>query len=108
MDTLQELQQKIDQFADDRDWTQFHTPANLAKSISIEANELLECFQWNDEGYSIDKVEEELADVFNYCIRMASILNFDIREIVLRKIEKNGEKYAVEKAKGISAKYDKL
>lgn len=108
MDTLQELQQEIDKFANDRDWTQFHTPANLAKSISIEANELLECFQWNDTEYSAAAVEEELADVFNYCIRMASILNLDIREIVMRKIEKNSKKYPIEKAKGTSVKYDKL
>lgn len=65
MDSLQELRCAIDQFAEERQWTQFHTPANLAKSISIEANELLECFQWSDSDYDIDHVREELADVLN-------------------------------------------
>ena len=108
MDSLQELKNAIDNFADERDWTQFHTPANLAKSISIEANELLECFQWNEEDYSIEAVKEELADVLNYCIRMASILNIDISSIVLEKIEKNARKYPTTKARGNATKYDKL
>ena len=108
MDSLQELRQAIDQFAQERQWTQFHTPANLAKSISIEANELLECFQWSESAYSLEHVKEELADVLNYCIRMASILELDIREIVLQKMEKNALKYPVEKARGNSAKYTQL
>ncbi len=108
MDTLLQLKTTIDQFAEDRDWGQFHTPANLAKSISIEASELLECFQWSDSAYSVDAVKEELADVLNYCIRMASIMNFDISAIVLEKLEKNAQKYPVSKAKGNTAKYDRL
>lgn len=108
MDSLIELKNEIDQFAEERDWRQFHTPANLAKSISIEANELLECFQWNEEIFDINNVSEELADVINYCIRMASILNLDVRNIVLDKLEKTRKKYPVSKAKGVSTKYDKL
>ena len=82
--------------------------ANLAKSISIEANELLECFQWSDVDYEIEDVKEELADVLSYCIQMASKLDLDIKEIVLQKMEKTAKKYPVEKAKGVSTKYDKL
>lgn len=108
MDDLLELTVKIDQFSTDRDWDQFHTPANLAKSISIEANELLECFQWNDSDYSMEDIKEELADVLNYCIRMASVLNLDIKTIVLDKLEKNATKYPVQKAKGTSKKYTEL
>ena len=108
MDTLSQLKAAIDQFADDRDWGQFHTPANLAKSISIEAGELLECFQWSETSYSEDAVKEELADVLNYCIRMASIMDLDVGTIVLEKLEKNAQKYPVSKAKGNSMKYDML
>ena len=93
---------------EERQWQQFHTPANLAKSISIEANELLECFQWNESEYSLEHVKEELADVLNYCLRMASVLNLDIQEIVLQKMEKNALKYPVEKARGNAAKYTEL
>ena len=108
MDSLQELQQAIDHFVEERQWAQFHTPANLAKSISIEANELLECFQWKESEYSLEHVKEELADVLNYCLRMASVLDLDIRKIILQKIEKNALKYPVEKARGNAAKYTEL
>ncbi len=108
MDSLLELKGIIDKFTDDRDWNRFHTPANLAKSISIEANELLECFQWDEENFNREHVAEELADVLNYCIQMASVLDMDIREIVLSKIEKNARKYPVSKAKGVATKYDEL
>ena len=100
MDSFSQLKTAIDQFADDRDWGQFHTPASLAKSISIEAGELLECFQWSETSYSVDAVKEELADVLNYCIRMASIMDLDVETIVLEKLEKNAQKYPVAKAKG--------
>lgn len=108
MDSLQELSQRIDAFNEERDWGKFHTPGNLAKSISIEANELLECFQWSETDYSLDDVKSELADVINYCIQMATALNLDIKDIVLKKLEENARKYPVEKAKGVSTKYDKL
>ncbi|NEX00449.1 NTP pyrophosphatase, house-cleaning of non-canonical NTPs [Pseudobutyrivibrio sp. NOR37] len=92
----------------DRDWDQFHTPANLAKSISIEANELLECFQWSDENYDINNVKEELADVLVYCRNMLDKLGLDEDDIVNAKMAKNEAKYPVEKARGKADKYDKL
>ena len=104
---MKELMSKIDKFNKERDWDQFHTPVNLAKSISIEASELLECFQWSD-NFEIDSVKEELADVINYCLQMCIRLNLDPKEIVLDKMKKNALKYPVEKAKGKSIKYNKL
>lgn len=99
---------RILRFTADRDWDQFHTPANLAKSISIEANELLECFQWDDNQYSLDDVKDELADVIVYCIDMLDKLGLDVDEIVNAKMAKNEAKYPVEKARGNATKYDKL
>ena len=107
MDRLEELNQRIKRFNDDRDWNQFHTPSNLAKSISIEANELLECYQWSEDA-NIDSVKEELADVMNYCLQLAQVLNVDIIDIIQAKMDKNEKKYPVEKAKGVATKYDKL
>ena len=92
----------------DRDWRQFHSPANLAKSISIEASELLECFQWSDTDYDLEHVKEELADVLNYCIQMSQVLNLDIVDILNAKMDKTEKKYPLEKSKGVSTKYDKL
>ena len=108
MDKLELLKQRIQKFTDDRDWGQFHTPCNLAKSISIEANELLECFQWSNDEFDIEAVKEELADVMNYCIQMTQVLNVDLIEIINNKMDKTEKKYPVEKAKGVSTKYDKL
>ena len=99
---------RIRRFTTDRDWDKFHSPANLAKSISIEANELLECFQWSDDGYDREHVKEELADVIVYCVDMLDRLGFDVDEIVNAKMAKNEAKYPVEKAKGSAAKYDQL
>ena len=97
--------ERIKKFTADRDWDQFHTPANLAKSISIEANELLECFQWSDTDYDLEEVKDELADVIVYCIDMLDKLGLDADEIINRKMSKNEAKYPVEKAKGNSTKY---
>lgn len=108
MEKLEELIKRIDKFNKDRDWDKFHTPSNLAKSISIEANELLECFQWNDNEFEIESVCEELADVMNYCLQMSMVLEIDIVDIMNKKMDKTEKKYPVEKAKGISTKYDKL
>ena len=105
---MKEVINQIRQFNKERDWDQFHSPENLAKSISIEAGELLECFQWNSENYNKEEVCEELADVFTYCIMMADKLNVDPEEIILKKLEKTKKKYPVEKAKGVSTKYKKL
>ena len=99
---------RILKFSEDRDWDQFHSLANLAKSISIEANELLECFQWSDDNYDINEVREELADVMVYCVDMLDKLGLDADEIVNAKMDKNEAKYPVEKARGSAKKYDKL
>ena len=104
---MKKLVQEIKQFNEERDWDQFHSPENLAKSISIEAGELLECFQWNN-NYDKDEVCEELADVFTYCIQMAMKLEVDPEEIILKKLDKTREKYPIDKAKGVSTKYNKL
>lgn len=108
MDRFEQVKQRIDKFVTDRDWRQFHTPSNLAKSISIEASELLECFQWSDTDYDLEHVKEELADVLNYCIQMSQILNLDIVDILNTKMDKTEKKYPLEKSKGVSTKYDKL
>ncbi len=104
---MKDLSNKVVEFTRERDWDQFHSPENLAKSICIEAGELLECFQWNSE-YNLDEVKEELADVINYCLLMADKLGVDPKQIVLDKMGKTARKYPVEKAKGVSTKYNKL
>lgn len=104
---MKELMEEIAQFNKERDWDQFHSPENLAKSIAIESGELLECFQWNN-NYDKNEVCEELADVFTYCIMMADKLGVDPKEIILKKLDKTRKKYPVDKAKGVSTKYNKL
>ena len=99
---------RIRQFTKERDWNQFHSPANLAKSIMIEAGELLECFQWSEKDYDIEHVKEELADVLIYCYDMLDNLGLDINEIVNHKMDKNEVKYPVEKARGNAKKDDEL
>ena len=105
---MKEIIDKLENFNKERDWDQFHSPENLAKSIAIESGELLECFQWNDEKYNKEEVCEELADVFTYCIQMAIKLDVSPEEIILKKLEKTKRKYPIEKAKGVSTKYNKL
>ena len=99
-------------FRDDRDWKQFHNPKDLAISISLEAAELLEVFQWSGTDVSsnnkLDKMKEELADVINYCILMADACNLDLDEIIQAKVKRNSEKYPVDKAKGSNKKYNEL
>lgn len=108
----QETMNQILKFRDDRDWKQFHNPKDLAISISLEAAELLEVFQWSGEDLSIDrkeeKIREELADVVNYCVLMADACGLDLDEIVQEKIKRNNEKYPVEKARGKRDKYTEL
>ena len=102
----------IIQFRDDRDWKQFHNPKDLAISLSLEAAELLEVFQWSGEDIScegkIEKIREELADVLNYCVLMANVCGLDLDEIVMEKLARNNEKYPVEKARGSKKKYNEL
>ena len=88
MDRFEQVKQRIDKFVTDRDWRQFHTPTNLAKSISIEASELLECFQWSDTEYDLEHVKEELADVLNYCIQMSQVLSLDTVDILNAEMDK--------------------
>lgn len=95
------------EFVDERDWAQFHTLENLAKSISIEAAELLECFQWGN-ARSEERIIEELADILTYCFLLADRLNVDPKEIVLNKLSVTRSKYPVHKARSRSVKYDEL
>ena len=104
----QETIERIRRFSEDRDWDQFHSPSNLAKSIVIEAAELLECFQWNDDNYDIGHIKEELADVIVYCQNLLDKLDLDVDEIVNMKMSQNEAKYPVEKARGKADKYDQL
>lgn len=89
---MKEIREELIKFQSERNWKKFHTPENLAKSISIEAAELLEHFQWGYD-YDIDEVADELADVLNYCFLMAIELDLDVKEIILNKMEKNAIKY---------------
>ena len=108
----EETIKQILKFRDDRDWKQFHNPKDLAISISLEAAELLEVFQWSGTDVSNEgkqeKIKEELADVLNYCVLMEDACGLDIDEIVQEKIKVNNEKYPVSKAKGKKEKYNKL
>lgn len=109
MSDIKELQTIISQFAKDRDWEQFHNAKDLALGLSIEAAELNQLFLWKTaEEVDINKLKEELADVFNYALLLASKMNLDVKQIVLDKIEKNGEKYPIDKAKGTAKKYNEL
>lgn len=99
--------QKLRAFSEERDWDQFHTSENLAKSISIEAAELLECFQWSPDG-DAQAVKEELADVLTYCYFLAMKVGLEPDQIVLEKLAVTAQKYPVEKSRGSSAKYDQL
>lgn len=106
---MEELLDQLKQFRDQRDWKQFHNPKDLALALSIESGELLEAFLWKtSEEADRDKVREELADVFAFAILLADEYDFDVREIVLDKIQKNAKKYPVDKAKGTSRKYNEL
>ena len=107
MSEMKELMEMVYTFSEERDWHQFHSPENLAKSISIEAGELLECYQWNNHA-DLEAVEEELADILNYCLLLAKTLNLDPIEIVQKKLVINAEKYPVDKARGNSKKYTEL
>ncbi len=104
----QETIDRIRKFTDDRDWDQFHSPSNLAKSIVIEAAELLECFQWDNDNYDLQHVKEELADVIVYSQNLLDKLNLDADEIVNMKMDQNEAKYPVDKARGRNDKYDQL
>ena len=101
------LMNALRDFVAERDWAQFHTPENLAKSISIEAAELLELFQWSEPS-NLNDVKDELADVLTYCLLMADRMGYDFEDIIREKLQKTGNKYPVEASKGKSVKYDRL
>jgi NTP pyrophosphatase (non-canonical NTP hydrolase) len=103
----EELIATLRQFVAERNWQQFHTPENLAKSVSIEAAELLELFQWS-EPTNPDEIKDELADVLTYCLLLADKYNLDAEKIILEKLEKTKAKYPIEKSFGSSEKYDRL
>ncbi len=109
MSEIKEITNTLIKFRNERDWEQFHNPKDLAVALSIEAGELLEAYLWkSSEEAKTEKVKEELADVFAYAFLLAEKYDFDVKEIVLDKIKKNGEKYPVEKSKGTSRKYNEL
>ncbi|WP_391559280.1 nucleotide pyrophosphohydrolase [Robertmurraya sp.] len=109
---MKELINNILEFRKERDWEKFHNPKDLAISISLEASELLENFQWKDSEQSIEKnflnIKEELADILIYALYLSHDLNIDIKEAILEKLEKNQQKYPVEKAYGSNKKYNEL
>jgi len=107
MSSSKPVREALAEFVAERDWAQFHTPENLAKSISIEAAELLECFQWNSEP-DPERVKGELADVITYCLHLCARMGVDPEQIVLDKLELTRKKYPIDKAKGSSKKYDQL
>jgi NTP pyrophosphatase (non-canonical NTP hydrolase) len=105
----EEIIQALLKFRNERDWEQFHNPKDLALAINVEAGELLESFLWkNADEANKEKVKEELADIFAFAFMLAEKYQFDVKEIVLEKIQRNAEKYPVEKAKGSAKKYDEL
>lgn len=106
---MKELMKEIRQFTEERDWDQFHNGKDLALALSIEASELNEAFLWKEaKDVKIEKVREELADVFNYAFLIADKYNLDVSEIVKEKLAKNAEKYPVDKARGSAKKYNEL
>jgi NTP pyrophosphatase (non-canonical NTP hydrolase) len=112
MSELKDISTALVKFRDDRDWEQFHDSKNLATAISIEAAELNELFLWKtvkeSEQVDKEKLKEELADVFAYAFLLAEKHKLDVKQIVLDKIKRNGEKYPIDKAKGTAKKYNEL
>lgn len=109
MNDIEELRHAIVQFTQERDWDQFHNGKDLALALSIEASELNEAFLWKDaKDVKIEKIKEELADIFNYAILIADKYDLDVKQIVLDKLRRNAEKYPVNKAYGSAKKYNEL
>jgi NTP pyrophosphatase (non-canonical NTP hydrolase) len=105
----EEIIEALLKFRNEREWEQFHNPKDLALAINVEAGELLELFLWkNADEANKEKVKEELADIFAFAFMLAEKYQFDVKEIVLEKIQQNAEKYPVEKAKGTAKKYNEL
>lgn len=115
MSNLKELKQKLIEFRDERDWKQFHNPKDLSQAISIEASELLEHFLWisQEDSYKVvetnkEEIADEMADVLSFLLSLSDVTGIDLEEALLKKIEKNKQKYPVEKSKGVATKYTKL
>jgi len=109
MENIKEITEALLKFRNERDWEKFHNPKDLALAINIESGELLEEFLWKKhEEANKENIKEELADVFAYAFLLAEKYNFNVKQIVLEKIKKNGEKYPISKAKGVATKYNKL
>ena len=112
---LELIKSRLKKFAEERDWEKFHTPKNITMSLSVEVSELVEIFQWSNSG-GLDEVEDpeikaqierEIADIFNYLIKLTDMLDIDIEKASLNKIEENDVKYPVDRFKGIAKKYNK-
>ena len=109
MSDINTITEALINFRNEREWEQFHNAKDLALAINVEAGELLELYLWkNAEEANKEKIKEELADVFAYAFLLAAKYGFDVKEIIIQKIQKNAEKYPVEKAKGIAKKYNEL
>lgn len=109
MSDILQIKKAIENFSNDRDWDQFHNGKDLAIALSLEASELLELYLWKDpDSVDVEKLKEELADVLNYAFLIASKYNFDIKQIILDKLDKNAKKYPIDKAKGNAKKYNEL
>ncbi|WP_416210495.1 nucleotide pyrophosphohydrolase [Nesterenkonia sp. HG001] len=108
MSNVEDALSELRNFVQEREWAQFHSPENLAKSIAIESGELLECFQWSEESGDAERVQSELADVLTYCLLLADRLGANPEELVLQKLQHTRTKYPVDKARGRSTKYDRL
>ena len=112
---IDRIRKRLQEFAKERDWEQFHNPKNLATALSVEVSELLEIFQWSNDGglteikdeTTREEIKKEIADVFNYVVRLADILDIDLEEVALSKIEDNEKKYPSNIFKGSSKKYNK-
>ena len=106
---IEDITKAIDRFAEERDWGQYHNPKDLAISVSLEASELLELFQWRTASEAVEEypeeLKEELADIMIYCLRFASVMGYDVEDIILSKLARNAVKYPVSKAKGKKDKY---
>ena len=112
---LQLIQSRLNKFAKDRDWEQFHSPKNITMALSVEVAELVEIFQWSNSGGldeindadTKEQIEKEIADIFNYLLKLTDMLDIDLEKAALNKINENDAKYPIEKFKGISKKYNK-
>ena len=111
---LKTIKDKLIKFSKERDWEKFHTPKNLAMALTVEVSELLEIFQWSLDGgqdvieNSKEEIESEIADIYNYLVKLVDLLDIDLEKIALKKIDLNSKKYPIEKSKGNSLKYSDL